>query len=98
MYPCNKQNNLTVVRPVFGPPKGLPGKIIRLPGGLVHTCRRFSSMCLNHAGKDGVASRAIAICKQKEGDAQHKTAALKDISRPIPARSGEGLSCFRPAP
>ena len=67
MCPCKKLHGGA---PVFGHPKGLPDKIIRLPGGLVHACRRFSVNALSTACKDGVASRAIALRKQKDGDAQ----------------------------
>lgn len=60
-------NDLTVVRPAFGHPEGRPGKIIRLPGGLVQA---LSIHALHNANKDGNPSRAIDIDKRRNCDAQ----------------------------
>lgn len=59
-------NSLTVLRPGIGRPEGRPGKIIRLPGGLVQAL--FHALHIVH--KDGNPSRAIEIVKRRSCDAQ----------------------------
>jgi hypothetical protein len=72
---------LTVAPPGCGRPKGQPGKIIRLRGGLVQSLFRLR---LEHACKDENASCAIAIRKQWNRDAQGYKPANSGAAREAP--------------
>ena len=58
-----------MAHPVFGLPTGLPGKIIRLPGKLVHTATPlFFRPALSNADRE--RTRTIAMRKPRDGGLQ----------------------------